>query len=113
MDRPEAWEHEVARLLDLDLTITSGNKWYDPGDATTRGRDDPFPLYADAKFTERASFSLKAKDLRQYSKRAEEAGKRFLLPLRFHSPGQRHPEDYAVLSFHDFVELRDGFRREI
>ena len=84
MDNWEVWEREVVKALDLDATISSGSKWYDPGDATTRGRDDPFPLFADAKFTERASFSLKAKDLRQYSKRAEEAGKRFLLPLRFH-----------------------------
>lgn len=106
--RPQNWEEEVALTLDLDITITSGNKFYDPGDCITRGRDDPFPLFADAKFTKRASFSLKAKDLRQYSVRAAEAGKRFILPLRFQSPGQRHPEDYVVMPFHDFVELRQG-----
>jgi hypothetical protein len=111
VDRPEAWEQEVARVLDLDLTITSGNKFYDPGDATSRGRDDPFPLFADAKFTQKGSFSLKAKELRQWSQRASEAGKRFVLPLRFHPPGQRHPDDYVVMSFHDFVELRDNARR--
>lgn len=110
MDNWETWERDVAKALGLDITITSGSKWHDPGDACTRGRDDPFPLFVDAKFTERASFSLKARDLKQWSKRAAEAGKRFILPLRFHKAGQRD-EDYVVMSFHDFIELRDNARR--
>lgn len=104
MDNWQAWEHSAAAVLGLDTTITSGNRFYDPGDATSRDRRDPFPLLVDCKLTEKASFSLKAKELRQYTVRAAEAGKRFVLPVRFWTP--QRVDDYVVMGFHDFVEMR-------
>ncbi len=95
-------EREVRELLGLDSTITSGSKWFDPGDGVTRGRS-PFPLYADCKCTERGSFSLKLADLNDLQYRAAEMGKRLILPVRFHP--DVGPQDYIVCSLHDFAEL--------
>jgi hypothetical protein len=106
----EQWEAEMADRLGLTRTISSGNKHFDPGDAVTRGRNDPFPLYADAKCTSANSFSVKAYELRQYTERAVEAGKRFIMPLRFWSPSNHH-EDYVVIGFDDFQELLERARR--
>lgn len=108
MDKWKIWEREVATALDLDFTVSSGNQFFDSGDVTTRGRDDPFPLWADCKFTEKISFTLKLRDLSWYSERAAEVGKRFVLPLRFQPKGASRPQDYVVMSFHDFMELREA-----
>jgi hypothetical protein len=105
MDDWRAWEHEAARALGLDTTVSSGNQFYDKGDATTRGREDPFPLMVDCKLTTRASFSLNRKVLASYENQATAAGKRLVLPVRFLTP--RSTQDYAVLSFHDLIELRN------
>jgi hypothetical protein len=99
----------VAAQLGLDLTLASGSKFHDPGDAVTRGRDSPFPLYADCKLTGNKSFILKSWELRQLAERAAEQGKRFILPLRFGSRTGVGGEDYVVLSLHDFKELWDGY----
>lgn len=112
VDNWQRWEQEAADALGLSLTVASGSKFFDPFDATSRGRDDPFPLAVDCKLTERASFSLKAKELRQYRKRAAEEGKRLVVPIRFWVPTLT-PEDYVVMGFHDFVELRNGFCRQV
>lgn len=101
----ERWERESAEMFGLDQTLTSGNKFFDPGDATHRGRSTPFPLLVDAKYTTRSSYSLKLKFLRDMTHRAAEQGKRFLLPLRFHVKGTT--EDFVVLRAHDFAELLD------
>ena len=103
----EAWEHYVTHLLGIDATIHSGNKFYDPGDAVTRGRSSAFPLYADAKYTEKFSYPLKLKELSQYGERAADLGKRLVLSIRFWPKGVVRPEDYVVLSADDFVELLD------
>lgn len=107
MDNWQRWEYQAARALGLDITITSGNKFFDPGDATSRGRGDPFPLLVDCKLTERGSFSLNAQTMRHYAQRAAEAGKRFVLALRYSMRKGSYEEDYVVLSFHDFSELLD------
>ena len=105
----KAWEHEAARALGLDLTVSSGSQFYDKGDATTRGRDDPFPLQVDCKLTERGSFSLNNKVLQKWHRQAAEAGKRFIMPIRFLTP--QRADDYVLMSFHDFIELRDNANR--
>lgn len=98
------WEAEVARDLNLSLTICSGNKAHDPGDAVSRGRGHGWPLYADCKTTVRGSYSLKATELAQHVERAADLGKRFVLPLRFVGVA-----DYAVVTYNDFQELYDRF----
>lgn len=105
MDKWQSWEQEVARTLQLDTTISSGNRFHDTGDAVTRGRDKPFPLWADAKWTEKKSFSLKLKDLSDYTTRAFEQCKTMIMPIRFWSRERQRSADFVVLSFHDFVEL--------
>jgi len=115
----ERWEAEVASILALDRTISSGNRFHDPGDAVTRDRSDPYPLYADAKYTTKASFSLRSSELRDYGEIAAGLGKRFILPVRFGNQPRRTStcphlvgdNDYVVLTFHDFVELLDGYRK--
>jgi hypothetical protein len=104
----EVFEAYVARVFGLRQTIASGSKFYDPGDAVG-DRHDVFPLWADAKCTETKSFSLKARELADWTGRAQESGRRFILPLRFHSPTGRHA-DYVVLGLDDFKELYDMVR---
>ena len=99
-------EREVQQLLGLDATITSGNKWFDPGDGITRGRRSPFPLYADCKCTEKLSFPLRLGTLNTLSMKADELGKRMVMPVRF-APPVVGPQDYVVLALHDFAELLD------
>jgi hypothetical protein len=101
----KAFEWHVAKLLGLDPTISSGSKFYDQGDAVSRGRQDPFPLYADAKTTEKGSFSLKAKELIDWTEQAQAVGKRFLLPLRFTKVPEA--DDYVLMRLEDFKELLD------
>jgi hypothetical protein len=101
----ENHEREVAAMLGLERTITSGNKWHDPGDATTRGREHPFPIYMEGKYTEGMSFSLNMKSLKDYANRAAQAGMRMVLPVRFWPRGRHAPDDYVVVSLNDFVEL--------
>jgi hypothetical protein len=101
----EAFEKDVAERLGLRRTISSGNKFFDPGDAVSE-HGDRFPLYADAKCTEAKSFTLKSHELRDYTRRALEAGKTMILPVRFFSKVGHH-EDYVVLGLDDFQMLLD------
>lgn len=101
----KVFEEFVATQLGLALTVASGSKFYDPGDAVTRDPNHPFPLYADAKFTEYASFSVSRKLVEKYLAKATELGKRFILPVRIWPRGQARPTDVVMLPFHDFVEL--------
>ena len=103
-------EREVRELLGLDATITSGNKWFDPGDGITRGRRSPFPLYADCKCTEKHSFSLKLADLYHLQDRAADMGRRLIVPIRFHPAVG--PQDYCLIGLHDFAELLDLIPQE-
>lgn len=100
------FEVEVNALFGLRATITSGNKFFDPGDGVTPGPGDGY--FADAKYSERVSHSLKVLDLDSWRERAALAGKRFIMPLRFWPRGFLKPSDYVVLSLHDFVELTQG-----
>lgn len=107
---PKPWErHEkdVAEMFGLDQTLCSGSKFHDIGDATHRGRSFPFPVIADAKYTEHSSFSVKLLQLRQWGTRAAEQGKRFIMPIRFHIVADGTQEDWVLLKAHDLAELLD------
>ena len=72
---------------------------------------DTFPLIVDCKATERGSFSLNEKDLRQWCQRAAELGKRFAMPIRFWNKGSTRSADYILLELNDFAELLEMVRR--
>lgn len=103
----EAHERHVQDVLGLDSTAASGAKFHDIGDAVDRRHpsESDFRLLADAKYTERGSYSLNAKFLRQMSDKAAALGRRFVLPVRFWPVGSPAPEDYVVVGLGDFAEL--------
>ena len=103
----EAHEDWVAETFSLRNTITSGNKFYDPGDCVTADPDSRFPLFVDAKYTEKHSQSVRVRDLHYYQSIAAELGKRMVVALRFWHKDAVGPSDYVVLSAHDFLELLD------
>lgn len=103
----KTFERHVQEVLGLSATITSGNKWYDPGDAVSRDRKHPFSLYADAKYTEHFGLFLQLKMLHDLTERAADQGKRMVMPIRFWPKGIVSPDDYVVLSLHDFAELME------
>ena len=109
----EAHEAYVQEILELDSTICSGNKFYDPGDGVDRSHytENDFPLIVDCKCTTKKSFSLKEEVLREWMIKAGEMGKRFAMPIRFESLSiKEQPQDYILLSLNDFVELLDKAR---
>lgn len=99
----QAHEEDVQKLLGLDSTICSGNKFYDPGDGVDRShpRQNSFALIIDAKCTAAKSFSVKAEFLKEWEEKAAMLGKRFAMPIRFEASQQ----DYVLLSLNDFAEL--------
>lgn len=101
-------EEYVQKLLGLDSTICSGNKFYDPGDGVDRSHPDenPFALIIDAKCTAAKSFSIKAELLREWMLSAAMLGKRFAMPIRFENPLEYDGnEDYILMGLDDFAEL--------
>lgn len=108
----EAWENCVNRLLGLDSTVASGNQAHDPGDGVDRRHhsETDYALMVDCKYTEQKSFSINAKLLAQYVRRAAEAGKRFVLPVRLVDGGGRGVHDYIVVPLQDYVELLETYR---
>jgi len=109
-ERWRRWEEELAEALCLDLTPGSGNKWHDPGDAVTREHDSIWPWYAEAKYTEARSYTLKAWELHAWTTKAAEVGKRLIVGVRFAHRNGVGSEDYVVLRKHDFEELLDAHR---
>ena len=98
----------MQRLLGLSPTITSGNKWHDPGDGVDRGHytETTSPLISDCKSTIHRSYSVKLDDLEEWAYKADEMGKRFAMPIRFHpKPFVAPPTDVILLGLNDFVEL--------
>ena len=65
---------------------------------------------ADAKFTEKGSYSVNLKFLRQMTDKAMEVGKRFILPIRLWPNTEQLPHDYVVVSLDDFAELLEKSR---
>lgn len=103
----ERHEADVAEMFGLDQTLASGSKFHDIGDATHRGRGFPFPVIADAKYTEHSSMVLKLLTLTDWTRRAAEQGKRFIMPIRFHIVAQGTDEDWVLIQAHDLAELLD------
>lgn len=108
----ESWESEVNKALGLSSTAGSGSQAHDPGDGTDRRHhsETDYAIQADAKFTERGSYSVNGKLMKQWSDRALSQGKRFVLPIRFWSKNASLPEDYVVLAFGDYVALVEEHR---
>lgn len=108
----EAWERYVNSVLRLDSTIASGSQAHDPGDGVDRRHhsETDYALMADAKYTEQKSFSLNAKLLAQYVRRAAEAGKSFVLPVRLVDKAADDVHDFVVVPLQDYVMLLDSWR---
>lgn len=108
----EAWERYVNTALRLDSTIASGSQAHDPGDGVDRRHhsETGYALMADAKYTERKSFSLSAKLMGQYVRRAAEMGKRFVLPVRLVDTTTKEAHDYIVVPLQDYVVLLETYR---
>lgn len=108
----EAWEHYVNSALGLERTIASGSQAHDPGDGVDRRHhsETGYAIMADAKYTERKSFSVSAKLMGQYVRRAAEMGKRFVLPVRLVDSGTKEVHDYIVVPLQDYVELLETCR---
>lgn len=98
-------EEDMAKLFGGRKTITSGNKFYDPGDVVTSSVDSDFPIFADCKYTEHSSMSIKLLTLRDLGEKAASLGKRFIMPIRYHVKAEGTDNDYVLLSAHDFAEL--------
>lgn len=107
-------EHEayIQKILGLDSTVASGAKFHDPGDAVDHRHpsESDFRIMADAKFTEKGSYSVSLKFLRQMTDKAMEVGKRFILPIRLWPNTEQLPHDYVVVSLDDFAELLEKSR---
>lgn len=103
----QAHEAEVSNALGIDMTVSSGNKFYDISDAVTRGHsaDNPVQLMADMKSTLQRSFRLDKDFLKDYRERAIIRGKLFVLPVRFENGATNEIDDWIVLHLNDFSEL--------
>lgn len=108
----EAFEAYVNRVLGLSATVASGSQDYDPGDGVDRRHhsETDYSLMADAKYSEQKSFSVSAKLMGQYVRRAAEAGKRFVLPVRLVDKTTKDVHDFVVVPLQDYVTLLDTYR---
>lgn len=107
-----AWESYINRLLGLDSTVASGNQAHDPGDGVDRRHhsETDYALMVDAKYTEQKSFSLNRTLMDQYVRRAAEAGKSFVLPVRLSDTSTKQVHDYVVVPLQDYVMLLEAYR---
>lgn len=108
----DSWESYVNRVLGLEATLASGSQAHDPGDGVDRRHhtETDYAIMADAKYTERKSFSVSAKLMGQYVQRAAEFGKRFVLPVRLVDSGTKEVHDYIVVPLQDYVALLEVYR---
>jgi hypothetical protein len=108
----QAHEEYVQKLLNLDSTICSGNKFYDPGDGVDRSHPskNSFALIVDAKCTTAKSFSVKSEFLLEWEEKAAVLGKRFAMPIRFENLIGAEKQDYILLTLNDFAELLEMSR---
>ncbi len=111
----EAWESYANRALGLSATVASGSQAHDPGDGVDRRHhtETGYALMVDCKYTEQKSFSINAKLMGQYVRRAAEAGKRFALPVRLVDKGGLEAHDYVVVPLQDYVALLETYREVV
>lgn len=107
-----AWESYINRLLGLDSTLASGSQAHDVGDGVDRRHhsETDYALMVDCKYTEQKSFSVNAKLMAQYVRRAAENGKSFLLPVRLSDTSTKQVHDYVVVPLQDYVMLLESYR---
>ena len=109
-------EREVAEILGLSLTISSGNQFNDPGDGVTPGHwtESNFPLLVDCKATRKKSYSLERVFLDSWEAKARGMGKTFALPVRFEyeEGSQTKKSDLEkIVEVIDFLEkLYDAYK---
>lgn len=108
----EAWESYINRVLGLQATLASGSQAHDPGDGVDRRHhsETDYALMVDCKYTEQKSFSVNAKLLGQYIRRAAEAGKSFVLPVRLVDKSTKDVHDFVVVPLQDYVMLLETYR---
>lgn len=108
-----AFENYVNGLLGLSATVASGSQAHDPGDGVDRRHHHQtgYPLMVDAKYSEQKSFSVNGKLMRQYVRRATEAGKCFALPVRLMDMRTKQADDYVVVPLQDYVMLLETYRK--
>lgn len=107
----EKWESDVQDALGLRGTVSSGSKFYDISDGVGTDYDSDFRLMADAKCTEKGSYSIKWDFMSQWIEKAAQHGTRFILPIRFNN-GKGLNTDYVALSFDDFCEIEKAAKSE-
>lgn len=115
MSKPawERFEQACNVKLGLDGTAASGATWKDKGDGSTRNNyDEVWPLLVDAKTTEKASFSLKAKFLEDMKRVALQDGKTFALPLKFLTEDGPRFTEWVVLPLDDYAYLIEEHRKK-
>lgn len=107
-----AFEAYINRVLGLSATVASGSQDHDPGDGVDRRHpsETDYALMVDAKYTEQKSFSVNAKLLSQYVRRAAEAGKSFVLPVRLVDKSTKEVHDFVVVPLQDYVMLLETYR---
>ena len=107
-----AWEAYTNKVLGLTPTIASGSQAHDPGDGVDRRHhsETDYALMADAKYSEQKTFSISARLLDQYVRRAAEAGKAFVLPVRLVDKATNGVHDFVVVPLQDYVMLLDTYR---
>lgn len=111
------WEIECQDRLGLRSTIGSGNKFYDPSDGVDprSQSESDYRLMIDAKCTEAQSYRVQKKLMNQWVEKAQESGYRFALPVRLEnggSPEDNSITDFVVVTFEDFLELVESYRRK-
>lgn len=106
----ERWERIVNERLALEGTAASGATWKDKGDGATRDNySEPWPLIADAKTTQKGSFSVKAKFVEDMYRTAKQNGKTFVMPVKFLQE-EKQPA-WAVVPFEDYAYLVEEYRK--
>lgn len=102
-----AFEQHIQRLFRLDATPASGAKFQAPGDAVDNRHpcEADFRFLADCKYTEHSSYSLQLRRIKDWQRRCDERGHRFLIPLRFYVKAADEAYDYAVVKLEDLHDL--------
>ena len=109
----ETAEQDLRDALGLDSTPGSGNQWNAPGDAVDHRHylDTATAFIADTKSTKHKSYSLKESFLKEWTEKAMEMGKTFLLHIQFQDHDKNKKTDWVLCSLADFSEISSGDRK--